>query len=69
MSKAEQGIAVVKTIGVVSPSIATIISNWLGIISTGMTIIMTVLSIAFLLWRWRVAWKKENTRESPEQET
>jgi len=43
----------------VAPGAATVVADWLGVINTGLSIILMALSIAFLLWRWRVAYHKE----------
>lgn len=64
MTRTEQAtVSVAKSIGVVSPGAATLIADWLGIISTGMTILLTILSIAFLIWRWRVALKDRKKKK------
>lgn len=62
MTRSDQAMTVVKSVGVVTPGAATLLADWLGIISTGMTILLTVLSIAFLIWRWRVAAKEMKER-------
>jgi len=51
--------AVIKTAPAIAPGAVTIVADWLGVISTTMSIILVTLSIAFLVWRWRVAWQKE----------
>ena len=50
--------AIVKTAPAIAPGAATATAEWMGVINTGMSIILMALSIAFLLWRWRVSSRK-----------
>ena len=50
--------AIVKTAPAVAPGAATWVAEWMGVINTGLSIILMSLSIIFLCWRWHVAWKK-----------
>jgi hypothetical protein len=52
--------AVIKTAPAIAPGAATIAADWLGVINTGLSVILMALSIGFLIWRWHVAWKKDN---------
>ena len=55
--------AVVKTAPAMAPGAATVTAEWMGVISTGLSIILMTLSIAFLCWRWWVAYHKVNDAE------
>jgi len=50
--------AIVKTAPAIAPGAATATAEWMGVINTGMSIILMALSIAFLIWRWHVSWKR-----------
>ena len=50
--------AIVKTAPAIAPGAATVAAEWMGVINTGLSIILMALSIAFLLWRWRVSSRK-----------
>jgi hypothetical protein len=52
--------AVVKTAPAMAPGAATVTAEWMGVINTGLSIILITLSIAFLVWRWRVSYNKLN---------
>jgi alpha-beta hydrolase superfamily lysophospholipase len=52
--------AIVKTAPAMAPGAATVTAEWMGIINTGLSIILITLSIAFLVWRWRVSYNKLN---------
>ena len=52
--------AVVKTAPAVAPGAATVAAEWMGVTSTGLSIVLMTLSIAFLIWRWWVAYTKLN---------
>jgi hypothetical protein len=55
--------AIVKTAPAIAPGAATATAEWMGVINTGMSIILMALSIAFLIWRWRVSYNKLNDVE------
>jgi len=50
--------AVVKTAPAIAPGAATATADWMGAINTGLSTILMALSIAFLIWRWWVAYTK-----------
>jgi hypothetical protein len=50
--------AIVKTAPAIAPGAATVTAEWMGVINTGLSIVLMALSIAFLLWRWRVSSRK-----------
>ena len=50
--------AIVKTAPAIAPGAATVAAEWMGVINTGLSIVLIALSIAFLLWRWRVSSRK-----------
>ena len=52
--------AVVKTAPAMAPGAATVTAEWMGVINTGLSIILMMLSIAFLIWRWKVSYNKLN---------
>jgi hypothetical protein len=52
--------AITKTAPAMAPGAATVTAEWMGVINTGMSIILMALSIAFLIWRWRVSYNKLN---------
>ena len=52
--------AIVKTAPAMAPGAATVTAEWMGVISTGLSIVLMALSIAFLCWRWWVAYHKLN---------
>lgn len=39
-----------------APGVVTGVAKWVGLIETTLSIVMLSLSIAFLVWRWRVAY-------------
>jgi len=51
--------AVLKSAPAITPGAATMTAGALDVIDKGLSITLLTLSIAFLLWRWRVAYKKE----------
>jgi hypothetical protein len=55
--------AVVKTAPAMAPGAATWAAEWMGLINTGLSIVLMALSIAFLIWRWHVAYNKVNDSE------
>jgi cbb3-type cytochrome oxidase subunit 3 len=55
--------AIVKTAPAMAPGAATVTAEWMGIINTGLSIVLIALSIAFLMWRWWVAYNKLNKAE------
>ena len=59
--------AIVKTAPAMAPGAATVTAEWMGVISTGLSIILMSLSIAFLIWRWHVAYNKVNQEKSDGQ--
>jgi hypothetical protein len=50
--------AILKTAPAIAPGAATVTAEWMGVINTGLSIVLMALSIAFLLWRWRVSSRK-----------
>ena len=58
--------AIVKTAPAMAPGAATATAEWMGVISTGLSIILMALSISFLIWRWHVAYKRVNNAEKDE---
>jgi len=52
--------AVVKTAPAMAPGAATVTAEWMGVINTGLSIILMGLSIGFLLWRWRISYNRLN---------
>ena len=52
--------AVVKTAPAMAPGAATWAAEWMGLINTGLSIVLLTLSIIFLCWRWRVSYNKLN---------
>jgi len=52
----------VKAGAAVAPALATITADVLGIINTISSIILLILSAAFLLWRWRVAYREDREK-------
>ena len=46
----------VKSIPAIAPGGITLMASWLGFLETGLSIALLILSILFLLWRWRVAY-------------
>ena len=50
--------AIVKTAPAIAPGAATVAAEWMGVINTGLSIVLMALSIAFLIWRWHVSWKR-----------
>ena len=52
--------AIVKTAPAIAPGAATVAAEWMGVINTGLSIVLMALSIAFLLWRWRISYNRLN---------
>lgn len=52
--------SVIKTIPSTVPGLTTITAYWFDIINHGLSIIFLSLSIAYLAWRWWVAYRKES---------
>jgi len=52
--------AITKTAPAMAPGAATVTAEWMGVINTGLSIALMALSIAFLVWRWWVAYHKLN---------
>jgi hypothetical protein len=50
--------ATLKTAPAAAPGLAVLAADWLDLINQTLSISFMVLSIAFLIWRWRVQWKK-----------
>ena len=50
--------AIIKTAPAIAPGAATVVAEWMGVINTSLSIVLMALSIAFLLWRWRVSSRK-----------
>jgi len=50
--------AVVKTAPAIAPGAATATAEWMGVINTGLSIVLMILSIGFLIWRWRVSYTR-----------
>ena len=46
----------VKSIPALAPGGITLMASWLGFLETGLSILQLILSILFLLWRWRIAY-------------
>lgn len=42
------------------PGVGVLVIDWLGYVNQAASTGLIFLSAAFLVWRWRVAWKKEN---------
>ena len=55
--------AIVKTAPAIAPGAATATADWMGVINTGLSIVLMALSIAFLLWRWRVSWNRSRAND------
>ena len=55
--------AIVKTAPAIAPGAATVTAEWMGVINTSLSIVLMALSIAFLLWRWRVSYNRLNDVE------
>ncbi len=51
--------AATKTAPAIIPGFATAAAQWLDLINIFLGATFMALSVLFLLWRWRVAWKKE----------
>jgi len=58
--------AITKTAPAMAPGAATVTAEWMGIINTGLSIVLMALAIAFLIWRWHVAYKRVNNAEKDE---
>jgi len=58
--------AIVKTAPAIAPGAATVTAEWMGVINTGLSIILMALSIAFLLWRWRISYNRLNNADKNE---
>lgn len=62
-NQAEQHVQqAIKAGAAVAPALATVTADVLGIINTVSSIILLVLSAAFLLWRWRVAYREDREK-------
>ena len=44
---------------VVAPAGASLLASWLGLVEAGLSILLLVSSLAFLVWRWRIAIQRE----------
>jgi hypothetical protein len=55
--------AITKTAPAIAPGAATATADWMGVINTGLSIVLMALSIAFLLWRWRVSWNRSQAND------
>jgi len=47
----------------VAPGLSALAVTWLGILETGLSVVLLGLSIAFLLWRWHKAITKQDNKE------
>lgn len=56
--------AAVKASPAIAPGVVTLVADWMDVINTSLSVTFFVLSIAFLLWRWRVAYLVETERTS-----
>jgi|TARA_Y100000296_G_scaffold54182_1_gene62093 hypothetical protein len=52
----------VKSIPAIAPGGITLIASWLGYLEIGLSISLLILSILFLLWRWRIAYLKTKAK-------
>lgn len=52
-----------RDIGAVAPAGASLLASWLGLVETGLSIVLILASLAFLIWRWRLA-VKHNTGDN-----
>jgi hypothetical protein len=59
--------AIIKTAPAIAPGAATATADWMGAINTGLSTILMALSIAFLIWRWWVAYTQLNEAEKDGQ--
>lgn len=48
-----------KDVLVVAPAGVSLLASWLGLVQVGLSCVLLVASLAFLIWRWRVAIKRE----------
>jgi hypothetical protein len=48
----------------VAPGGASLLASWLGLVETGLSIVLILASLAFLIWRWRTA-LKHNSGDGP----
>ena len=53
--------ATIKTVMVSVPGAAALAASWLEVINAFLGALFLALSIAFMLWRWKVAAKKEGS--------
>ena len=49
-----------KDAAIVAPGGAAIIASWMGILETTLSVLLLSASLAFLIWRWHVAYKREH---------
>ena len=47
-----------KDVAIVAPGAAALLASWMGILETTLSITLLAVSLAFLIWRWRVAIKR-----------
>ena len=59
MTDESQVQAVARSLPAMTPGAATMTAYWMDVINHGLSIILLSLSIAFLVWRWWVAYHKE----------
>jgi len=55
--------AITKTAPAIAPGAATATAEWMGVINTGLSIVLMALSIAFLIWRWHVSWSRSKAND------
>ena len=55
--------ATLKSTPALAPGAVTIAADWVGLINTSLSVVLMALSISFLLWRWRVAYLKEENEK------
>jgi hypothetical protein len=48
-----------------APGAGTLTLTWIGAIESGLSITLLTLSIAFLIWRWRKAYKNKIRSYTP----
>ncbi len=62
-----QDIPIIKAAVYAAPALApgavTVAADWMGLINTTLSVVLMAFSIAFLLWRWRVAYLKDRLNE------
>lgn len=52
--------AAIKAAPAIAPGAVTVLAGWLDVLNTMVSITFMVVSILFLLWRWRVAYCKQD---------